>query len=250
MRIWVRTRAGSQLWWDDFTITIALASVIVLYAMNTRILSITKGHHTYYIPLPVIEESAKFSFVIFSVWVWSVCTIKISVCFMLLRIKQTNRWKFGLWTLMAALFTTASVATICYMIMCNPLVANWQLKYASDTEACWSVQTFLNFTYILSGKVTSYLTLIKTDLGLAFLFLTDVICALLPIAFIRKINRPLQEKVLLASLMGLGWFAFVCGLLKVVFLKSVLNSPDPIYASSPANMWGKFNRLYLLNTII
>lgn len=66
---------------------------------------------------------------------------------------------------------------------------------------------------------------------------TDVICALLPIVFIRKINRPLRERCVLALLMALGLVAAACGLMKMILLKGTLNSNDPSYAGVPTQIW-------------
>jgi hypothetical protein len=63
----------------------------------------------------------------------------------------------------------------------------------------------------------------------AVFILTDFACALLPLAFIRKINRPLRERVVLAVLMGLGLFVGACGVAKMVMMKATLFSKDPIF---------------------
>lgn len=69
------------------------------------------------------------------------------------------------------------------------------------------------------------------------LVLTDVICALLPIAFVRRLERPTRERVALAVLMGLGLVAALCGLVKMVRLKESLFSPDPGYDPAVTQIW-------------
>jgi hypothetical protein len=155
LRIWIRTKSQVALGLDDLAITFATVFTIANYSVNAAIFQVTKGQHTFYIPLPAIEQAAKLSFAVFSVWVWSVCLIKISVCLMLLRIKQSRPWKVGLWAMIASLFSIAIISTICYMAMCNPIQANWELKYALQPQACWSTQVFLNFTYTISGNTTA-----------------------------------------------------------------------------------------------
>lgn len=49
----------------------------------------------------------------------------------------------------------------------------------------------------------------------------DVVCALLPLFFIVKINRPLREKVNLFILMALGLLACACGLAKTALVKGI-----------------------------
>jgi hypothetical protein len=71
----------------------------------------------------------------------------------------------------------------------------------------------------------------------AFLILTDFVCALLPLAFIRKINRPLREKIILAFLMALGLFASACGIVKIALLKNMQYSNDPTFDAASISVW-------------
>ncbi|KAF2183453.1 hypothetical protein K469DRAFT_498494, partial [Zopfia rhizophila CBS 207.26] len=48
-------------------------------------------------------------------------------------------------------------------------------------------------------------------------FVTDFIVALLPITFLRKVQRPLRERVIIGVLMALGVFTGVASILKMVF---------------------------------
>jgi hypothetical protein len=59
--------------------------------------------------------------------------------------------------------------------------------------------------------------------------LTDLIYSLLPISFIRKINRPMREKVVLAVVMGLGLIASALDIYRVVVFRRILTSLDPMW---------------------
>jgi hypothetical protein len=63
------------------------------------------------------------------------------------------------------------------------------------------------------------------------------LCACLPFIFIRKINRPLREKVVLALLMALGLLATACGIAKLVLLKPTMMSEDPNWEGVPLAIW-------------
>ena len=62
-------------------------------------------------------------------------------------------------------------------------------------------------------------------------------CASLPLLFIRKINRPLREKVVLAVLMALGLVASACGVAKLALIKPIMTSDDPNWQSVPLAIW-------------
>jgi hypothetical protein len=66
---------------------------------------------------------------------------------------------------------------------------------------------------------------------------TDVAFALLPLAFIFKLNRPVREKVVLGVLMGLGLIASACSIAKLAVVKLYLNTKDPIWDMSPLAIW-------------
>ena len=66
---------------------------------------------------------------------------------------------------------------------------------------------------------------------------TDIICALLPLAFISKIHRPFREKVVLAILMGLGLLATACGFVKLVLFKETLRSRDSLWNGAVTGIW-------------
>jgi hypothetical protein len=71
----------------------------------------------------------------------------------------------------------------------------------------------------------------------AFFAATDIATALLPIVFIRQINKPLREKVVLSLLMAMGLVACGCGLVKPFLLKQVMYSPDPIWDGTTIKIW-------------
>jgi hypothetical protein len=60
---------------------------------------------------------------------------------------------------------------------------------------------------------------------------------MLPLHFIRQLNRPFQEKVVLFILLALGLLASGCGIAKVVLLKKSLETRDPVFDSATIVTW-------------
>ncbi|TID22327.1 hypothetical protein E6O75_ATG11121 [Venturia nashicola] len=75
------------------------------------------------------------------------------------------------------------------------------------------------------------------DTGNALFAATDIVCALLPLFFIVKINRPIRERVVLFLLMAMGLLACACGLIKTFLVKGVLQSRDPIFEGASVGIW-------------
>jgi hypothetical protein len=224
---------------DDATITLAILLTLACWAINLYVVIVTGGRHTYYIELEDLARVARASYVLVFLWLWSVTMVKVSVCIMLLRIKSRSRpWLIGLWTLIVILIALACAITVCYLMMCDPIEANWDFKYLLQPGHCWTLDQFLHFTYTFSCEYQLFISSDRTVLTKVAVFvLTDVICAILPVAFIWRIKRPLREKITLCILMGLGLLAAFCGIMKIVMLKRTLLSPDPVYEAASAQIW-------------
>ena len=240
LRIWVRTKKVVLLGWDDAAITLAMLLSCACWGTNLAMSIMTGGRHTWYIGLEALAHTARVSFAFVILWLWAVSMVKISVCLMLLRIKpQSRAWLIGLWLLIGLLASLAVAITACYLLQCKPVEANWDFKYLLEPGHCWTLDQFLSFTYAFSSESAVWRASSGIlDLTLAGIFvLTDLICALLPVAFIWRINRPLREKITLCVIMGLGLLASCCGIMKMILLRSTLMSADPVYNAAPAQIW-------------
>lgn len=82
-------------------------------------------------------------------WFWSMNVVRISMCLMILRLKDSRRWKGPLWSLIAvqvALALSATAVNLCY---CRPLSAAWE----SDPDAvCLKPSQMEAFAYTYNGE--------------------------------------------------------------------------------------------------
>jgi hypothetical protein len=78
-----------------------------------------------------------------------------------------------------------------------------------------------------SVLATSFMLILK-----AFIILTDLTCAFLPISFLITPHRPLHEKILLGFLMSLGLLATALGAAKLSTFKLLQTTTDFIYDST------------------
>lgn len=72
----------------------------------------------------------------------------------------------------------------------------------------------------------------------AIFLVTDVLFSLLPIVIIRKIRRPLREKIVVCFLMGLGLVASGAVISKILSLRSFGTNPDVTWINTNVAMWG------------
>lgn len=77
----------------------------------------------------------------------------------------------------------------------------------------------------------------NTNSIIAVFALADIVCALLPLGFIRALKRPTREKVVLGVLMGIGVFAALCSIMRAITYAKFLSSTDPAYHSADVVIW-------------
>lgn len=66
---------------------------------------------------------------------------------------------------------------------------------------------------------------------------TDVIFALMPINFLRKVQRPMRERIVIALLMGLGLFASVASIMKATTAANFGRTDDPNQEGVALGTW-------------
>ena len=147
--------------------------------------------------------SGKNSWLAIGIWGLSMTCIKVSIALTLLRIQGKERgWRIFLYTIIAVqsiygignmLFNT--------VIACRPL------------ESAWN--PFMPGAWCVSADVMRGVS----NLGSSINITTDVLLSLAPATFLRKLNRPLRERIFVCVLMGMGLFASVSSIVKTVIVK-------------------------------
>jgi len=155
------------------------------------------------IPAERGTNAGKHSWLAIPIWGLAMTCIKISIALTLLRIRGTERgWRIFLYTIMAVQAVYGIGNTIFDLaIACRPLSAAWDIF--TPGGKCVSVD-------VMRGV---------SNLGSSINITTDVLLSLAPATFLRKLNRPLRERVFVCVLMGMGLFASVSSIVKTVIIK-------------------------------
>ena len=124
--------------------------------------------------------------------------IKMSVGFMLLRLEQEVAWRRFLWVLIALQGILAIYNTATQLTRCIPLSAIWEFLRMEPSK-CWSIDS-VRINIICTSSIH---------------IATDFIFALLPISFLRKVQRPLRERLVIGVLMALGIVAGAASTMKL-----------------------------------
>lgn len=138
--------------------------------------------------------------------------VKTSIGLMLLRLEAEKPWRRFLWAMIVFQGVLSAYNMLTQLLGCLPLRKVWDIS-GNVPGKCWPyhVET--------ASQVTVQ----------ALVILTDWIFALLPINFLRKVQRPLRERAVIGLLMSLGVFAGVASIIKIKQILAISHSGD-IYA--------------------
>jgi hypothetical protein len=172
------------------------------------------------------QVAFKYAIVAQPLWAWSMATIKISFALMLLRIEQTLSWRRFLWSMIILQIVIGVYNTIGILLQCVPIYKAWDLT-GTVPGSCWSKDAQSTSTIVIS----------------VINIITDFLFAGLPINFLRKIQRPIRERIIVGMLMGLGVFAGISSIIKITAAAQFGRTGDTINESITIGMWSVIEEL-------
>ena len=177
------------------------------------------GRHDFYVNPEDRKEAGLLLFASQMPWSWGVGLSKISIAFMLLRIKHTVRWKIFLYTMIIIQIVSAISANIVQFSICRPLSSIWNPFVQRDD--CWP-RHVAQICIIVNGVVA---------------IVTDIIFTFVPLTFIYRIKRPLREKIVVSFLMALGILASAASVVKLTLAKKYGRNRDRLYDGVDLALW-------------
>ncbi|KAK1676372.1 integral membrane protein [Colletotrichum godetiae] len=213
LRLWVRA-ANRKLGWDDLTIALAGATAIIRFAFVVLQWKHGNGRHRVYL--------SDRDYMMINMYGWwgqmllfiSVAFLKVSICLLILRIKDTKMLKSLLYAVMAGVLITNFGVVIILLAECQP-IGFWRGKSA----VCWPTHIRIYFIYAT----------------IAYSVLTDLICSLLPLVVIWNVKIPRRTKISVSCLMGLGLAATGFGIARAASLG--ISTSDLSWAYCIAGIW-------------
>jgi hypothetical protein len=166
-----------------------------------------------------VEYAIKSGYLAVPFWAIAMACIKISVAIQLLRFEPTGLGMIFLYIFIGTVATTSTGSVMFDLLQCRPLAATWDMSIQGAT--CVSAH---NFSIVSNTHSAINIT-------------TDLILSLFPLTFIRQLQRPTTEKLLIAVLMGMGLTASAASIVKVVLVVQWVNEVDSLKVGFAISMW-------------
>ncbi|OBT91413.1 hypothetical protein VE01_10608 [Pseudogymnoascus verrucosus] len=216
LRLWARYMRG-LIGWDDYTI-----GVCCLLAIGRTIIQIVSvyhgnGRHRVYI------SDEDYQYVNFLTWMTQIFLflniglLKCSICILILRIKNTPVLNWCLYIMMAGLILTNMECVLVLLAECSPVEKYW---HPDVPGKCWDTKVRIYSIYLQVG----------------YSVVTDLICTLLPIVVLWKVQMKRSLKIAVCGLMSLGLIATATAIVRASSLGTTTS--DLTYAYCMAAIYG------------
>jgi hypothetical protein len=153
LRLWVR-KGRRALGWDDLCISMAMALTVIEAALTIQAVTRGKGKRGKFLSKSDVEYINMFSWYAQHVLFAAMALVKISVCLLVTRIKNSKEMKIVTGVVMAVLITSALECSIVLLAQCRPIAAHWR----PAAGKCWPPEVRIYSIYVQAGKTQDYYT--------------------------------------------------------------------------------------------
>ncbi|KAK4210901.1 hypothetical protein QBC37DRAFT_23341 [Rhypophila decipiens] len=224
-RIWTRLKPNPHLWWDDWTILVAVFFDLLNWVLILLALRYGFARPTPYVPLDDQPKARAFQYFAQHASGWAIGFGKLSIALMLFRLRQDRLpWRIFLWGMMIWAMVISITVSGTLFAVCKPVRAMWDftLFAASPPPVCQ------DFDHINRGILACA----------AMTVITDFILSLLPLSFILQLQRSLRERIIVSIVMGLGLIASAASLCKIVAVTTDKLTGDGLVDGVNVTFWG------------
>lgn len=153
------------------------------------------------------------------IWSLTLAMCKMSVAILLLRLRQGRRWKILLYLLVLLILAGTAATYISAFFQCRPIAALWDPLIPG--AKCWKPKYVQARFFMVNISV----------------IITDVTFSVAPVTFIRQLNRPLHERIVLCFLMSLALFGSAASILKTIQASNFTKNDDSLWTGVDITMW-------------
>ncbi|KAL9634847.1 MAG: hypothetical protein Q9204_002840 [Flavoplaca sp. TL-2023a] len=186
-RIYFRSNLRHGINWDDHFVVASLVIGLVGGSLLTKLVHSGGGKHISCLPTGQIYPVLKWSLLAQVSNVLGIGLVKISVCLCVLRLIDRARRRLSqfLYALIAIVAISHLIQVLIFLVQCRPLNALWNPKLKGT---CFSHRVTYAAGYANYGLDA----------------LTDLVCAIIPVSVLHRLQMNTRTKIALSFLMSLG----------------------------------------------
>lgn len=263
LRMYSRIRPKMLLWWDDLFLTLAVVSSLqqsraacgddllkddpslfqcfslVSLSFACASLKWGLGRHNYYLDPESTMYATKYLWLSEWPYAWGLVFGKIAITVTLLRIlHQSIWWRWVLCSMCVLQVLIAVCMNAFFFSQCTPLAMNWDPSATGTCKPLYVAQ--IRQVFLFWGEnhgPPANMSICSIYVNAALTITTDFILSLIPITFLRKLQRPLRERIAIGCLMGLGLIASCASIYKTTLATSYGNTGDALRDSVGLTVW-------------
>lgn len=144
LRVYVRASL-KILGWDDYTIMAAtLLAVARMGIQVAEVVMYQNGRHRWYVSQSNYDNNNMLGWYTQVFLFANTCLLKFSICFLILRIKDTPKLRYFLYVVMAGLFITNFACIVILLAECRPISVYW----TGTGGTCWDTRVRIYSIYV------------------------------------------------------------------------------------------------------
>ncbi|KAM5354800.1 hypothetical protein ACJ41O_001446 [Fusarium nematophilum] len=184
------------------------------------------GRHNWFITQKDQIQAQKLVFISSCLWYFGVAFMRISVAYLLLRFRNSQRpsWALVLRLVIVTQLVLAVAAVVVQVTMCRP------------TRAFWEPVEDFQCVSVLFSRVWGYC---NTGLGI----FTDLLLSAMPITFVLGMNIPLWNRIAICFLMATGLWTATTAMVKTAQIAQWTTMGDTLWHMYSLSLWSQLEEV-------
>ncbi|GIZ47643.1 hypothetical protein CKM354_001072800 [Cercospora kikuchii] len=211
-------RIDTDFWWDDFTITVAMALLIPITALSNVLTGLGVGKDVWTIPFDKLPQILKVYYVDEILYLTALPTIKIAICCTYLRIFQHKNFKLLAYIAIALNVAYAITFILITAFQCTPVNLAWD-----------------NWDKSLPGRCNNINA--QSWASAAFNIALDLVVVVLPMPMLWRMNLNTRKKILVMLMFSVGSFVTFVSILRLRLLVKFGNSQNLTHDYKQVGAW-------------
>jgi hypothetical protein len=147
IRLWVRKK-NDTMGWDDYTMVMTVVLSLARLSCQAVQVDHGNGRHQWYLEPQEYIVSNMFGWYAQLLLFLAVCMLKISICLLLLRIKDERKLRYMIYGMMGGLVLTNGGVIVILLSECRPVEAYWL-----GNGECWDPKVRVYSIYFTIGEI-------------------------------------------------------------------------------------------------